>query len=72
MRVFQRQGDELAALFYDDAVGTGRQRHDARAFSHLFNQQGAVRRAVEHTDFTGRIQSQEALAALFGRDLNDR
>ena len=72
MRVLQGQGQQLAALFHDDAVGARRQRHDARAFSDLLDQQGAMRGAVEHTDVTGSVQRQETLAALFGGDFNNR
>jgi len=72
VRVFQGQWQQLAALFHNDAVGTRRQRHDARAFSNFFDQQGAMRRAVEHADLSGSVQGQEAFATLFSRDLDNR
>ncbi|MNQ76482.1 hypothetical protein D3C85_913250 [compost metagenome] len=63
---------QLAAGFNDYAVGARRQTENALAFSDGLHQQGAVGSAVEHAKLAGSVQGNEALAALFGGDFNDR
>ena len=72
MRVVEQQRLQLAAGLDDDAVGAWRQTEQALAFNNLIDQQGPVRGAVEHAELAVGIQREEAFAALFGGDLNDR
>ena len=72
MRVVQFERQQLAAGLDHQLVGPWRQRQQAGIGGHRFDQQGALGGAVEHPQFTGAVQRDEALAALLGNDLADR
>ncbi len=72
MRIVEQQRLQLAAGFDDHSVGARRQTEQALAFNHLIDQQRAVCSAVEHAELAAGIKGEEAFAALFGSDFNDR
>ncbi|MNE09166.1 hypothetical protein D3C80_1018350 [compost metagenome] len=72
MRVVEQQRVQLATGFHDHAVGARRQTENALAFCDRLHQQGAVGSAVEHAKLAGSVEGNEALAALFSGDFNDR
>ncbi|MCY1291987.1 hypothetical protein D9M70_411950 [compost metagenome] len=72
MRVVQAEGQHLAALLDDHAVGARRQGQQAGTLGHRLHQQCAVGGAVEHAEVAAGVQGDEALAALFGGDLHHR